>query len=71
MTFEVAKSRNTVDEWRVEAIDFEDEGQVYVALFSGPLARERAEEYATWKNEGEARRSSKRRVVRERQPAHA
>jgi hypothetical protein len=69
MTFEVAKSRNVADEWRVEGIDFDSDGETYVTLFSGPLARERAEEYAAWKNEGEARRNAKNRSRRE--PAHA
>lgn len=38
------------DDWRVEAIDYENEGIVYVTCFSGPDAEERAEEYAAWKN---------------------
>ncbi len=42
-------NRNPGD-WRVEAIDFEDEGKVYVAIFSGPDAQTRAEEYAELKN---------------------
>ncbi len=37
-------------EWRVEAIDYESEGEVYVAIFTGPKARERADEYARFKN---------------------
>jgi hypothetical protein len=37
-------------DWRVEATDFENEGNVYVAIFSGPDAHARAEEYARWKN---------------------
>lgn len=50
MIYECAPSRLTPDEWVVEAIDHESEGEVYAALFSGPGAKERAEEYATWKN---------------------
>ena len=38
-------------EWRVEAIDYESEGEVYVAIFSGPQSQERAEEYADVKND--------------------
>jgi hypothetical protein len=38
-----------VGDWRVEGRDHENQGQVYVAIFSGPKARERAEEYADWK----------------------
>lgn len=37
-------------DWRVEAINFAGEGECYVAIFSGPLAEERAREYAAWKN---------------------
>ena len=42
-------------DWRVEAIDFENEGAVYLTIFSGPEARERAEEYAAIKSAQEAR----------------
>jgi hypothetical protein len=38
-----------VGDWRVEGRDHENEGQVYIAIFSGPKARERAQEYADWK----------------------
>ena len=34
--------------WHVEAIG--KDGEIYVAIFSGPEARERATEYADWKN---------------------
>jgi hypothetical protein len=37
-------------DWRVEGIDYEREGEVYVAIFSGPFARERATEYASFLN---------------------
>jgi hypothetical protein len=49
MKWECAPSRWTRDEWVVEAIDHESEGEIYAALFSGPGAQARAEEYATWK----------------------
>jgi hypothetical protein len=48
MNYEVAESKNYSDEWRVEAVD--NEGRVFVAIFSGPTARERANEYAVLKN---------------------
>jgi hypothetical protein len=53
LTWEASRSRDAVgdDEWRVEAIDYESEGEVYVAIFSGSEAKERAEEYAAWKRE--------------------
>jgi hypothetical protein len=37
-------------EWRVEAVDDESEGEVYQVIFSGPKAKERAEEYASLQN---------------------
>jgi len=58
MNHEVIASKHSLDEWRVEAID--SEGRVFVTLFSGPAARERAHEYAAWKN-----------GVQERQLVHA
>jgi hypothetical protein len=36
-------------DWRVEAIDIKA-GDVYVAVFCGPLAEQRAVEYANFKN---------------------
>lgn len=50
LKFEVARSRDADDEWRVEAINHAGDGEVFVALFSGPRAMERALEYADWKN---------------------
>lgn len=50
MEYEVIQSQDVPGEWRVEAIDFETDGQVYVTIFSGPEAQERAHEYAAWKN---------------------
>jgi hypothetical protein len=50
MKWTATKDKNASDSWRVEALDFRNEGVVYVAIFSGPKARERAEEYAGWKS---------------------
>jgi hypothetical protein len=50
--FEDTKNRG---DWRVEAIDFENEGAVYVTIFSGPESQERAREYAAMKSAQEAR----------------
>lgn len=57
MTWIALEDRQTPGDWRVEAIDYENEGKVYVTIFSGPESRERAEEYATMKNAQEARLS--------------
>ena len=53
LEYEVIRSRDAVadDEYRVEAIDYDHDGQVYVAIFYGPDAKERAEEYAAFKGE--------------------
>jgi len=50
LMYEVACSRQTQDEWVVEAINYAGDGEIYAATFSGPLAKERAEEYAAWKS---------------------
>jgi hypothetical protein len=49
MTYEVAESKGYPGEWRVEAINMEGDGECYVTLFCGPLAQERAREYAALK----------------------
>jgi hypothetical protein len=48
MKYEVQESEETRGAFAVTAI--EREGEMYLALFSGPRAKERAEEYAKWKN---------------------
>ena len=48
MKYEVQESEETRGAFVVTAI--EREGEVYTTLFSGPKARERAEEYVQWKS---------------------
>lgn len=48
--YECVQSRSCPYEWVVEAIDYDDEGVIYAATFSGPDAQKRAEEYTAWKN---------------------
>jgi hypothetical protein len=50
MNYEVVKDRVYPHDWRVEAIDENGDGEVYVAIFTGPTAQARAQEYAQWKN---------------------
>lgn len=38
MQYTVTKDQKTMDTWRVEAIDEKSDGEVYVAIFSGPNA---------------------------------
>jgi hypothetical protein len=48
--FEVAKDLLSPHDYRVEAIDKDGEGEVFTAIFVGPDAEARANEYASWKN---------------------
>ena len=52
MKFEVCRDRQAPDgsEWRVEAIDHQNEGVCYVTIFSGPFSEKRAREYLEWVN---------------------
>jgi hypothetical protein len=45
-----------VGDWRVERNDSENKAATQIAIFSGPNARERAQEYADWKNSAERHR---------------
>ena len=48
--YKVMQSRLFPNGYVVEGIDHADDGQIYTALFSGPLAKLRADEYAHFKN---------------------
>lgn len=50
MCYEVGPSPTIPDAWNVDAINFAGDGEFYTAIFAGRLGRERAEEYAAWKN---------------------
>lgn len=50
MIFECVADRRFCGDWRVEALD-PLTGDCYVAIFSGPLAQERAQAYCNWMNE--------------------
>lgn len=52
LEYEVVEDRKVLGTWRAEAINFEGDGEGYVAIFSGPQAKERALEYADWQNKG-------------------
>jgi hypothetical protein len=54
--WEVAPDQLTPDDWRVEAIDHQGEGECYVTIFSGPDAEDRARDYAVWMNQEEAKK---------------
>ena len=48
MKYEIAESRQYPNHWHVEAVN--GDGEVFVVVFSGPKAKDRAYEYAAWKN---------------------
>lgn len=56
MEWECFQDMKNKGDWRVEAIDFDNEGAVYVTIFSGPGSRKRAHEYAAMKSTQEDRR---------------
>jgi hypothetical protein len=50
MMYETVRDTLHPEDWRVEAVDIDSDGEVYVAIFTGPDAKLRAEEYAAWKS---------------------
>jgi hypothetical protein len=46
MIYEVVEPMEANGEWRVEAINYGDEGEKYVTTFSGPNAEGEARQYA-------------------------
>jgi hypothetical protein len=49
LSAEIAKVPGFPVTWAVEAIDMDTDGDIHATLFSGPEARDRAEEYAAAK----------------------
>jgi hypothetical protein len=62
LSYEVVESRDNPGEWRAEAIDFAGDGECFIAIFTGPLAMDRAREYAAWKN-AQAKPATRRQAV--------
>jgi hypothetical protein len=50
LAYETIEDKMQSGDYRVEAIDSDGDGEVYIAIFVGPDAKMRAEEYADWKN---------------------
>jgi hypothetical protein len=46
MYIEVAQDKISVGVWRVESVNHELDGEIYVTMFSGPTARLQADRYA-------------------------
>ncbi len=49
MDVEVVERNDSPGSWSVEAIETDQDGAVFQAIFVGPQAKERAEEYAAFK----------------------
>ena len=49
MEYDAFEDKQHSADWRVEA--FDDDGRCFVTIFSGPDAKQRAQEYAAWKAE--------------------
>jgi hypothetical protein len=50
MEYELIQDQTVTGAWRVEAINFDGDGEVYVTIFAGPEARQRAEQFMEWKS---------------------
>ncbi len=50
LVYEVQECKFYPGEWIAETIDYEDEGNCYMARFTGQNAEERAKEYGDFKN---------------------
>ena len=61
MKYEIKRSIIGYEEWVVEAIG--SHGEVYVAIFAGPDAEQRAREYAALRAENEALRKELQTLV--------
>ena len=50
--YEAVRSHDAIEDekWQVEGIDYDNDGIIYFAQFLGHEAKERAEEYARFKN---------------------
>ncbi len=46
----VFESTDFPGEWVVGEVDDASDGEIYIARFSGPKARERAEDYLAWRS---------------------
>ncbi len=47
--YELVEDRGIPEAWRVEGIDYGNEGIMYVIIFTGSKSKELAEEYYSWK----------------------
>ncbi len=50
MRYEAFEDKLVPGQWRVEAINHDDDGECYVTIFTGPESERRAKEYASLKN---------------------
>jgi hypothetical protein len=58
MRSETTKSQAVQGEWQAEVIDYEGDGEIYVTIFSGPNAEERAKEFSFRRDGADLRSTS-------------
>lgn len=67
LSYGVFPDKQTPDVWRAEAVDHDNDGCVYVAVFSGPEAERMALEYADYRHQlqesGRVRRADARAAI--------
>ena len=51
MEYEIFESRDFPEEWIVEGIDYESDGEIYTTIFCRSKAKTRAESYLAWLKE--------------------
>jgi hypothetical protein len=50
MVYELVEDKLIAGAWRVEGINFDGDAEVYVTIFVGPNAQNRAQEYLQWQS---------------------
>jgi hypothetical protein len=50
MKYRVYPAMSRPGDWVAGAVNLPGEGEIFLAIFSGPDAQKRAEEYAAWKS---------------------
>ena len=53
MQSETTKNQTVQGEWQAEVVNHEGDGEVYVTIFSGPDAEERAKKYCLQRNDSD------------------
>lgn len=55
MQWEIYPHEDGSGDWVAEAFNFEGDGEIFTAIFSGPSAEGRAREYVSWQQQAVTR----------------